>query len=397
MKITRSKIVVAAGSIGVLLGLVWLHKKPSPVAGASPELARHEQESPRHHPIGTPTKEAPGPAPASPPPAEPDQPIIDEVTVDKTAVCRGEENFINVKARTGNGSDAFLAAHFVDPTTHRVLSGTRIPFRLEDMPERLMEVIVEGRGGTTRVASVPHIDVKDCSVTRRLAVETARLAERPDRVAFVARVMERAAGAAGPAVAAMAPSSYEWDFGDQSMLTTAGPEVEHSYESRDQSAAQSSFVVTVKAKDAAGNEVSGSRSVWFPNAGFLPLVMENRVAISVGVREANAADDAPEQIWLYHGYPSPVRIERVRVRETVLDAPDQPERETMSRDYAPEALLGFSELPRGQSVTSRDLTALQPSAETAVRYVDIVGHAADGRPASGTFTLLRPKPAVASN
>ena len=195
----------------------------------------------------------------------------------------------------------------------------------------------------------------------------------------------------------MTPTSYHWDFGDDTRSSTPGAEAEHNYEGRDQSTAQSTFVVTVTARDAAGNEVTGSRSVDLPNVGFLPLVTENRVAISVGVREANAATGAHEQIWLYHGYPAAVRIDRVRVRETVLDASDQPERETMARDYAPDGLLGFSELPRGQSVTARDLTALQPSAETAVRYVEVIGHAVDGRPARGTFTLLPPKAPIAAN
>jgi hypothetical protein len=398
MNLKQRRLTAVMVCLGLLFGgIALLRRKPASSAAPPEEVSQADpSRADRNYPSG----ETDSPVPAAPgQPAEPDEPIIDQVTVDKTEVCRGEENFVNVKARSRNGSQAFLTTHFVDPGTRRVLSGTRIPFRLEAPPERALEIMVEGRGGASKAAPLPHIEVKDCVAQRQLLIDVTRPPSSPDRASFVAKVMERKPEKEGaaPDVPPLEPASFEWDFGDKTTLTTSTPEAEHSYEGRDQSVAHSYFVVTVKAKDRNGNEVAGSRALWFPNEAFLPLALENRVAISVGVREANPATGAPEQIWLYHGYSSPVRIDKVIVRETVLDSSDKPERETMRRDYMPQELLGFADLPSGQSLTSRDLTALQPSAETAVRYVDVIGHTADNRKAAGTFTLLPPKKPIASD
>jgi hypothetical protein len=392
--------LAALAAVGLLLAIfAWL-RKPPPSHDGPPELAQQQPWPPRvdrdrQGEAAAPAFEEEGKHAE----VEPDQPLIDQLTVDKTEVCRGEENFLNVKARTSNGTDGFLAVHFQDPTTHRVMSGTRIPFRLEAPPERAMEVLVEGRGGAAKVGLVPHVEVKDCAVPRQIHVDVTRTAASPERVILAARVVERPpekeTGLAPSRP--LEPTSFEWDFGDGTALTTNAPETEHSYEGRDQSVAQSYFVVTVKARDGVGNDISGSKALWFPNLGFLPLVRQNRVVVSVGVREADPAAGTPEQIWLYHGYSASVHIDRVTMHETVLDAPEQPERETMRREYRPEELLGFDELPPRQTRTTRDLTALQPSGDTAVRYVEVVGHTTDGRTASGTFTLLPPKQPLASN
>jgi hypothetical protein len=119
------------------------------------------------------------------------------------------------------------------------------------------------------------------------------------------------------------------------------------------------------------------------------------VVISAGVKESPAPQPGvttePEKIWLYHGYSKAVVIEHVRIRETVLEG--NKERETFSREYAPEDLLGFRDLPPHESRTTRQLTDFQPTNEneTAVRYVEVRGRTADGKDASGTFTLLPPK------
>jgi hypothetical protein len=143
--------------------------------------------------------------------------------------------------------------------------------------------------------------------------------------------------------------------------------------------------------DVFVDHLRGSRAIPFVNAGFLPLVYRNEVAISAAVKKANGSRSAREQIWLYHGYPRAVRIDRVKIREATLDVAEHSvERETFSGDYSPDEILGFSELPPGQSREAPDLTDLAPIAPSAVRYVELEGRTSDGRLARGTFTLLPP-------
>jgi hypothetical protein len=328
----------------------------------------------------------PSPTPETPP--SPDVPIVDDVSVDKTEVCRGEENFINVKAHTTNGTDAFVAIRFHDPGTGKIASGSRIPFRLDVVQEREMRVVVEGKGGAAQVVALPPVEVKDCVTRRQIAIEVARAVNSADRVELTAKLTELPPEKESEPFEKLVPVAYEWNLGDGTTLTSRGPTIEHSYEGRDQTVVESSFLVTVKIKDDRGNEASGSRAVWLPNLAFAPLVAKGRVVLSVGVEEADPSTNTPEKIWLYHGYPKSVRIDRVRLRETVLDGVDRRERETFSREYAPSEILGFWEIPPGKSLTARDLSNLQPTAESAVRIVEVLGQTADGKPARGAFTLL---------
>jgi hypothetical protein len=328
---------------------------------------------------------------------DPDRPIVDQLWLDKDSVCRGEENFINVKARTSNGTDAFVGIRFDDPTTGHVSAGTRIPFRLQAPPARELTVFVEGKGGAAQVVALPPIEVKDCVAPRQITIESGRNANSPDRLALTARVTESAPDSSAQATERFVPVAYEWDFGDGTVLTGTDATIEHSYEGRDQTVVQSSFLVTVKARDSRGNEAKGSRALWLPNLAFAPLVAKGRVVVSVGVKDADPTTATPERIWLYHGYPHTVRLERVSLRETVLDPGAATERETFRKEFRPAELLGFSELPPHQSLTTRDLGEFQPKESAAVRIVEVVGRTADDKPVRAVFTLLPPKGETATN
>jgi hypothetical protein len=215
---------------------------------------------------------------------------------------------------------------------------------------------------------------------------------------LTARLTEQQApGGTSASAEPLVPVTYEWDFGDGTTRTTPDATLEHSYEGRDQTVVQSSFLVTVKVRDAHGNEAKGSRSLWLPNLAFAPLVTKGRVVVSVGVQDANPATATPEVIWLYHGYPKAVHLERVSLRETVLDPAATSERETFRREYQPTEFLGFSELPPRQSLTTRDLGDFQPTDSAAVRIVEVVGRTADDKPARAVFTLLPAKGETKAN
>jgi hypothetical protein len=322
--------------------------------------------------------------------AEPGHPIIDEIKVDKTEVCIGEEDFVTVRAHTPDGSDAFLNTQILDPVSRRYVSGNRVPFRLEEQASDDIKVIVSGKSGAA-IAALPPVKVKDCVAVRQVVLEVRQPAASMERPLFKARVIEHPPESGR--FDSLEPISYDWDFGDGHTQTTNASETEHSYEARDQGVAYSSFLVTVTVKDAAGNEARGSRALSFANTGFMTLMFQNQIAIRAGVKEAGKPGGVlageHEQIWLYHGYSKPVHIEEATLRETVLDT-DGRERETFQRSYSPDALIGFHDLKPRESRSVRDLTDLQPSGanKTAVRFVELRGHSEDGKSANGKFTLL---------
>ena len=325
------------------------------------------------------------------PPREPDatRPVIARVTVEKSEVCAGEENLIEVVAHDADGRDEHLRISVDDPGSGRKVWGAKIPYRLERPLGRPMRVVVEGRRGVAG-ADVPHVTVKDCVALHQVTIDVQRTQDAMDRVKLKAQITEPPSSADAP-TKRLVPLVYRWDFGDGSKETTSGPEVEHSYEAREQNVATASFIAAVRIEGRDGEEAKGSRAIAFPNLGFSRLTLEGSVLISAGFQESPASDTAAsrtERVWLYHGYRQPVRIDKVKLRETVLE--NHEERETLSRDFDPEALLGFRELPPRQSLTTRDLTAFYPSTKdaTAVRYVEVRGRTTDGKEASGTFTLL---------
>jgi hypothetical protein len=321
---------------------------------------------------------------------DPDRPIIEDAEVEKPEVCRGEENFVNVKAHTRNGTDAFLAMSLFDPQTGRIVrGGGRIPFRLDAPSDSDIKVVVEGRH-TAETIVLPAVRVKDCVVAHQVNVGYRRSVAAPDRVRLIAELAEHPPESAGQPFQPLVPASYEWDFGDGEKETTTDPAIEHSYEGRDQGVAESSFVATVTVKDRSGQQAQGTRLLSFPNIGFVPLVFQNQVALSIGVANADPDQGTHERIWLYHGYSKVVHLERAKLREVVLATGDHAESETFHRDYAPEALLGFSQLDPKQSRTTRDLTELQPTTAGVVRYVELHGRTDDGKEVVGSFSLLPP-------
>jgi hypothetical protein len=378
----RNKVGLAI-TVLALVALLW----PSGRRGATPNSA---VKSPSAAPNGTePSADGTEEMPRTPGAFDwkPGEPIIDRIIVEKSEVCAGEENVVRVEAHASDGKNEYLSVSIDDPGSGRTFWGSRIPVRLQRPLTRPMRVVVHGRTGVAG-ADVPHITVKNCVAPAQVVIDVRRTLDALDRVTLKATLLEPADGARG---GALVVESYDWEFGDGAKETSSGAEVEHSYEAREQNVAQASYVVNVTMKWRDGRQARGSRAVAFVNAGFGQWAREGSVLVSAGVQEtAPATDSSPpsERIWLYHGYRQPVRIEKVRLRETVLDG--DKERETLNREYEPSELLGFAELPPGVSLTTRDLSSFRPTVRnaTAVRYVEVRGRTRDGKAATGTFTLV---------
>jgi hypothetical protein len=315
---------------------------------------------------------------------DPNRPIIKHAHVQKAEVCRGEENFVEVEAESQNGTNAFLTTTVIHPRTGAFLrGGSHIPLHLDAPSNQELKVIVEGKNSAETI-TLPAVKVKDCDAPLQVVVKHFHTTEAPERLRFSAELREFPEPLEHARV-----TSYEWDFGDGHQLTTSVPSAEHSYEDRDQGVAESSFVVSVTVKSSR-DDARGSHLISFPNLGFVHLVFDNEVALSVGVAPPGPEKGAAEKIWLYHGYSKPVHIKQATLREVQIDPKAHTERETFKREYAPEVLLGFSEIKPKESQTARDLSGLQPTLDGFVRYVTLSGVTDDGKTAVGIFSLLPP-------
>jgi PKD domain len=373
--------VLTGAAVAIACALWAWRRDAAPPAARAPEAESTARLAPSV-PLAPPSSLAPG-RPAAPP-VDPNKPIVDSVTVDKVEVCRGEQNFINVQARTANGTDRFLGARYRDPDTGAyVFGGSRLPFTLEAPPRQPVMITIDGTMAATSVP-VPDVVVKDCESPPRLKVRLARAVASPDRIVFTAELVAGKTVGDANAGAVWSPTSYAWDFGDGAVASTPTNHVEHSYEGRLQNVRQSSFVATVDATDAAGHRAGGTAAVAFFNAGFGPLYFHGRVAISTGIRPDAAGGG--ETIWLYHGYDQPVVLESATLVETVRA--DGSARESFRREYAPAELLGMSNLPAGTSRMVRDLGAYRPTSPNTVREIELRGRTSDGKEAFGGFTLL---------
>ncbi len=320
------------------------------------------------------------------------RPIIDAVTVDKKEMCRGEENFVRIKARVTDGSDAFLGYRFRDPRTGIInLTGPVIPFTVDEPSHAPLRVLVQGKMATTS-AQVPDVLVKDCLASRQVRIAVSRRVVAQDMVGLTAEVVEYPPDGQ-QRVDPLVPVSYDWEFGDGESTTTTSAHLTHSYEGRDQRTRQSAFIVAVTVKGRNGQTAHGTTSVGFVNQSFGPLMFQNRVVISVRVDEATATEH--EKIWLYHGFNWPVAIDKVELVERQVT--EGHARETLRRPYSPSEFLGVTKLSAHQSVRLRDLDEFRPEAAPRQRIVEVHGWTPDGKEARGAFTLLARKSAVAES
>lgn len=368
-------VLAIVGVAGVAL-LYFLRSNPPPVSGTT---VRNTPESltasrfvvARQGDVRV--TAAPAPASSAEPVADV---VIDAVHVDKTEVCRGEEATVTIDARAADGDSAYLNFGVVGDAE---LLGPRIPLRLEkSLGSGGMKVYARGREGSAVLAEVPAISVKDCDAPFTLTIGYARNVNMPDR-AWLSATVFAAKGSKEPP---FEPVAYSWDFGDGTTRETSKPELEHSYEGRVQDTAYSYFLVSVKARDARGRLVRASRSLRFVNMGFDPTGANVNVFAAI-----DTTAPGEESISLYHGSALPVVIRRVAVRERASE-PGPDERASAAENYDATKLLGFSEIPPGESLRVRSLAALRPRDASTVRVVEFEGESADGTIATGAFTLV---------
>jgi hypothetical protein len=386
----RWVLMLALLALGGGVGWLLLREQPAPEAPVSQARTR-APPSPQEAPSPA-LAAAPKPPEAAPPPAaEPAPPIVDEILVEKQEVCSGEDNLITVRAHTPDGNDAYL--HYT------VGSGTgqRIPLRVwrndADGSYEIPRVTVFTKNNVSVTVPIPPFKVKECEPERLIHVMSRRLPNSEDDFEFFAKVLERPTRPGQPAPRPFAPVRYVWTFDDEASVTTPGPTVSHSLLGRTGAGSMyTQHLIRVDAYDASGRQETGRSSLQVLNTSFENFDKKGIVTLlSVGTPRFPVLDAdgvVRQRFRLYHRFRGPVRLTQVkaiRAFRGTHEGPPPPEQVDV-------ASLPVSQVPEGQG------TEVQVSFDTraepdvfAITYA-LEGVSADGHPARGTFSVMRPPP-----
>lgn len=388
----RKAGIAAVGACVVVALAVWLWPEDTPPAVATPPPPampgpKLAEAPPAPAPQAEPTAEPPPPPPEAK--ADPAAPVIDEITVEKPEVCEGEENLITVRAHTPDGSDAFL--HY----TIGGRQGPRVPVRswiADDGEQPKLEVLAFGKDNVATRVEVPPFTVKPCKPARMAMISLNLRANTWGEYEFEAKLIESPAPG-NVSVLPFKPRSYEWTFGDGETVTTDGPNVTHSYEGRKQEAMFSHFLIEVKVHGSSGEEpVKGRTSLQLLNPAFEDLATKGVVTLLVQLTprfpELGSDGVVRQKVRIFHTQDRPVFIHNAVLFRHLMN----PTGPSPQQVVDPSTLLGTSIIPSGKGIEFEVKldTGKEPNVFSLEHYVE--GKDSEGRPARGTFSVMRPPP-----
>jgi len=350
------------------------------------------QTTPRGKPIHASSVAEPGPARPVPPRPRPPggagpgsvdapPPIIDEITVEKTEVCEGEENLITVHAHTPDGADDAFLHGVIDGAPG--LSVPVVSFRNRDGTIPPRSILVFGRGDAPVEVPLPDFEVKECMAERRVVIDFRLQPNTESEFELSARIQELAAAAP------FQPVRWRWDFGDGTTAETTDPWVVHDFEGRRQDQTlYASLAIRVEAIDAAGARVAGRHTIVIQNRPFANLAFAGTVTLSVRLTprfpERGPDGRVRGRVRLWHHRPDPVTIERVVARRNYHD-----QRPYQERPVDVEALLGTRTIPPAGIEIAVELdTAAEPDLFSIDYWLE--GTSAEGLPVRGFFPVMTP-------
>jgi len=386
----RLVLLALAALLVVLLAIVfWPRKRVHlPVVAAAPPVERGEPSPPGLP--GPPAATASSARPMPPPPDAP--PIIDEIKLEKTEVCSGEENLVSVRAHTVDGTDAFL--HYVIDGQ----MGSSVPLRLwlgEDGEVKGQHFVrVFGRTNTPVTVPLPQYKVLDCQPRRLVAVEPHLRANSWSDFDFVARVVTlpsptariRAVGSPDKFV----PHSFTWAFGDGETASTTTGVVSHNYEGRAQNSLYSYFTVAVEVHGGA-ETIVGRASLSLINPAFESFAQKGIVQLLIALDprfpEVGADGRVVQRVRLWHVHSVPVTLSRATVTRFFETGAGQ----TKPEEIDVGGLLGAATIPPGKEgiTTTVVLDTVADPGVFSVTY-RLNGLSQDGHPVAGSFSVMRP-------
>lgn len=380
------------GLVALVAAVGWLFSSreapvSSPPARVKPAALARAESSDTPAPSPASPAQAATAAPAQPAPAAP---IVDEVLVEKPEVCSGEDNLITVRAHTPDGTDAYL--HYMVGNG----TGQRVPLRVwmnDDGSYELPTVTVFGKDNVSTTVKVPPYKVKACEPERLVHVFSRRLPNSEDDFEFMAKVAERPVPAGQPQPKAFVPTRYVWTFDDAPAETSTTPVIAHTFTGAPGDAAMyEQHLVRVDVFDASGQKATGRSSVQLLNTSFENFAKKGVVTVlAVGTPRFPVLDSdgvVRQTFRLFHRFKGPVRLTKVTAVRAFTPGPGAPP----PPDQADTTTLPVDVIPEGPGTEVK--VALDTKAEpdvTALTYV-LEGTSADGRPARGTFSVMKPPP-----
>ena len=312
-------------------------------------------------------------------------PVIDEILVEKQEVCEGEENLITVKAHTPDGQDDAFLHYFIGVSRGRSVPVRQAgPFPASGRPP--LEVRVFGRNNVATSAPLPQYTVKACQVDHILFVDAQQVPNAVEEISFTARI-----NATKPGGPPLRIGSYRWTFGDGGAPVVTGvPVVSHRFRPQNPDALYSDFLVRCEAVPDRGPSVVGRYALQLRNPEFDSLYYYKTLMLSVELTprfpELGADGRVVQKVRFYHYRSESVTLDRVRISHVT----SLTENGGASEERSPREALGAFEVPPGDGIeTTLVLDTGRHPNKVMIDY-DVEGHTADGVPARGHVSVMRP-------
>lgn len=383
-------LLVLAAVAGLVAWLLLPREQPPEPSAASARMPEAPPPQPEPQPEPATPAELGASVAAPAEPAEPVPPVVDEVRVEKTEVCSGEENLVTVRAHTVDGNDTHL--HYKVGTG----TGQRVPVRVW-MDERgeyeLPQVLVFTRHNVSTTVPVPRYRVKPCQPERLVHVLWRQLPNAEDDFEFLAKVVELPPLPGQPAPRPFTPVRYVWTFDEEPPVATTTPLVSHTLVGSERARGQyMQHLVRVDVFDAQGRQATGRSSLQRLDTSFENLDKKGVVTLlAVGTpRFPELGEDGVvrQKFRLYYRFRGPVRLERVYVSRSLTPRGEGP----ALPEQVDEVPLLVGEVPEGRGVEVEVALDTRAEPEVFSLMYSLEGTSADGHPARGTFSLMRPPP-----
>jgi hypothetical protein len=384
---SRKRAVMAAYALALLALVWWRWPRLAPAAAPAPAPARAMEPAVRQSsllPPSVPSAAQPS-QPASPADEEP-APLIDEIVVEKSEVCEGEENLVTVRAHTVNDTDGYL--HY---TVGGELGSSVVMRSYLEADGRQPEVVVQAFGRWNAVAGLarPLFRVKDCVAPTTVTIQHYVEPNHDRAFQLVARLgAPRKAKLQGTAKS-FPPVRYEWDFGDGTRATTTSPVVVHEFQDVIETTQYVDYLIRVDVHGAEGQLATGRSGLSLLSTSFQNFAYKGVVTL-VGRLEPrlpklDADGKVRQRVRLFHHRPHDVVVDSVIRVRTTSGEPDR------SDPLDPLAVLPTRVIPPGTAgvVFELELDANRAAGFTMDRYL-IEGRSGDGFRAAGSLSIMKP-------
>ncbi len=309
-----------------------------------------------------------------------DAPIIDEIVVEKTQLCKGEDNLITVKSHDPKGTD--------DAWIHTVIDGNlgaSLPLNYVTSTTKRMISVASKDGLSITFAEVPHVTVLDCVTPYIVEVGYSLVPNTEDMFHFEIRVTPK--GGARP----FEVCSYEWDFGDETGLSTQTKWTDHSYLERPQVGLESTFLIKAKLLPCDGSgSISGRTALNLRNM-YAAQKEFKKISGLIIIPDPRYPERGPDDVVRQNARirtfeQDPVRVTKITYRDTIPSVGPDPQEAV---DVSVSSFLGRETVGR-EWITVAVSFDMKQNPSWIMRQYTFEGKTSAGERVYGSYTLMAP-------